>query len=592
MRRMRWFVAIGLLWAAGALFSPARAGVVVLANQTEGKVAFVSIQADGQQTRRSLDRGEVTPLPTATAVDVVFDDGKQSRRRTLRANAIYCFQTDGHKIDLLPHPIPGVPAGDSPACTHDPLYTIPVKILVDDKEPTAQRVWEKRYRQRLAEASAIIERHCRVRFEVVAVGTWASDSSANDLQKLMEDFERKVKPAPARLAIGFTGQHETLEGETHMGGARGPFRPHILIREWGRQVAGSERLEILTHELAHLLGAVHSPESLSVMRPDISDRQSRARSFRIAFDAPNTLVMYLVGEELCRRPLVHLGQLPSATKDQLRAAYTWLAAELPSDPAAPRYLGMLDQSLGLAGESPARLEDAIIGARSVVRAVTAAAQKNHRLLGTGEQAKKDGDALTEHYVRHAAAAARQLPREVATQAFLLGIGVGLDDSKLVPNTPLLGDICQRLESESDRAARLEVLGTPTMRGRHDLAQHFAISAALVVLIGPQGAEGAGIVKELSDSRGQSGFSFVDLSADLSGILFAGAVRDGAVPLSRLEDGFAVADFLPGADGLAEGIGWDDFVHRYGNPPDTRLFQQREAIRRRILALAGYKDHRP
>ncbi len=63
---------------------------------------------------------------------------------------------------------------------------------------------------------------------------------------------------------------------------------------------------------------------------------------------------------------------------------------------------------------------------------------------------------------------------------------------------------------------------------------------------------------------------------------------GKIPLSRLEDGFAVADFLPEPSGLKEGIGWDEFVGSYGNPPDNRLLQAREPLRQRILALPGYK----
>ena len=73
--------------------------------------------------------------------------------------------------------------------------------------------------------------------------------------------------------------------------------------------------------------------------------------------------MYLVGEELRSRtvPSIHLCQLPLATKDRLRGVYRLLAASLPDDPAAPRYLAMLDQSLGLAGDSPERVRAVIAG---------------------------------------------------------------------------------------------------------------------------------------------------------------------------------------------------------------------------------------
>jgi hypothetical protein len=206
----------------------------------------------------------------------------------------------------------------------------------------------------------------------------------------------------------------------------------------------------------------------------------------------------------------------------------------------------------------------------------------------GSQTRRDGDELTEYYVRQGAAAAGRLPRDVAPGAFLLGLGVALDDSPLLRNAPIVGDLLRQIEPKSERAARLAVLGVPTMHARHDLTQHFAVSAALAVLVGPQRAEGAGIVKELADARRGSGFSFVDLSADLAGISFARAVDDGKIPLPRLETGFAVGDFVPEVGELKEGIGWDDFVSAYGGPSDSRFSRKREAMLKRILALRGFK----
>ena len=42
--------------------------------------------------------------------------------------------------------------------------------------------------------------------------------------------------------------------------------------------------------------------------------------------------------------------------------YRLLAAALPDDPAAPRYLAMLDQSLGLTGDPPEQVRAMIVGA--------------------------------------------------------------------------------------------------------------------------------------------------------------------------------------------------------------------------------------
>jgi hypothetical protein len=241
----------------------------------------------------------------------------------------------------------------------EPLCTVAVKILVDQKEPAVQQIWEKRYRDRLAAASDIFERTCHVRFQVVAFGTWSSDDKIHDFLQLVNDFDRKVNPAPAQLAIGFTGQYNTLLKDVHIGASRGPFRSHILIREWGRDITEPERLEILVHEMGHFLGAVHSPEQQSVMRPDISDRQSRLKDFRISFDARNATIMSLIGVEMGKHRLFHLGQLPPATKQQLGGLYRALAKALPSDPAAPRYLAMLEQSVSL---PPGHGKDPIPGA--------------------------------------------------------------------------------------------------------------------------------------------------------------------------------------------------------------------------------------
>ena len=75
--------------------------------------------------------------------------------------------------------------------------------------------------------------------------------------------------------------------------------------------------------------------------------------------------MFLIGEELRSRPLVHLGQLSAATKDQLRPIYTSLAeAAPPRDPAAPMYLTLLNQPPGVLPATPPRLQTVIACATS------------------------------------------------------------------------------------------------------------------------------------------------------------------------------------------------------------------------------------
>ena len=176
------------------------------------------------------------------------------------------------------------------------------------------------------------------------------------------------------------------------------------------------------------------------------------------------------------------------------------------------------------------------GARHVVLAVVQAARENQKLPVRAKDPRapvwRTDDDLTAYYVRRAAAAARQLPPHVGPPAFLLGLGVALDDSNFVRDKPAICEVWQKIESDEQRQTRLLVLGTPTMLKRHNVTRHFTISAALVVLSGPQGAEAAGLGREILDSRSGDGFSFADLCADMAGVLFATHVREGGHPPGR------------------------------------------------------------
>ena len=159
---------------------------------------------------------------------------------------------------------------------------------------------------------------------------------------------------------------------------------------------------------------------------------------------------------------------------------------------------------------------------------------------------------------------------MAAPALLLGLGVALDDSPLLPNTPIIGMLWQQIESPSARLTRVASLGAPTMRGRHDLAQHFAVSAALTVLVGPQGAEDAGI-RQRDDRLARR--QRVQLRRPV-GRPGRHRIRHRRQPVaaSRCPAWRAAspcADFLPEASGLREGIVWKDFVKQYGIPAGRR-----------------------
>jgi hypothetical protein len=119
------------------------------------------------------------------------------------------------------------------------------------------------------------------------------------------------------------------------------------LREWSKHVSEAERLELLVHELCHFLGAAHSPESVSVMRPILGDRQVRLKSFTIAVDPVNALVMNLVADDIRDRGIKSFGQISDTTAARLRVIYEVLGEALPDDPAAKNYLGFLDRRAAL-----------------------------------------------------------------------------------------------------------------------------------------------------------------------------------------------------------------------------------------------------
>ena len=593
---------------------PAEAGVVVIGNHTEMDVDFVVTPAEGEPQQYTLVPKDVLPLHVARQADISFDAGGAKRQLLLEVDSAHFFAGDKESLEL--HRIgsaggspesrgspDGAPATPSPRPSAARLGglsdfyrmgIVPVMIVVDEEQQLVARpIWEKQLRERFEKASDVLERHCRVRFRPVKVGTWDSEDGVLEFDDAIREFEREVVPDPAPLAIGFTSQKYYIRKrrQWQLGAMLGgPLRRHVLIRESTRTLTERERLEVLLHELGHFLGAVHCPYSYSVMRPMLGDRQALERSFRIGFDPGNTLVMCLVASELRTGTVVSFSQLSDHAKRQLRGVYTAMAEALPEDASLEHGIKLLE---GSAPDRPAPFElpaSTVKAARNVVEAIREAAEDNHRRPpGSSEQAggvgKLTGDELTAHYFRRAAAAAAgRAPSESAPDGYLLGLAIGLDDSAILRNDPLTGALARQVESEEDRRRRVAALGRPTMRGRYDVTQHFIIACGLTVVLGPEAAERAGRMRELMDSRQGAGFSFVHLLAHMSGSAFAEHIRSGDVGFSTLAESFRVEDFVPSPHDLDEGLSWKAFCLQYGSLQDARFHRRMATIRERIRSL--------
>ena len=222
--------------------------------------------------------------------------------------------------------------------------TISVRIFVDEEEVRTERLWKETLARRLSQASEILSPYSQIRFSVTKFGFWDTEDGHSDFARSLGEFEREAHPKPAELAIGFTSQYQLKKGRSNLGGTRGPMRTHILIRE-GSRVQEVERLEVLVHELAHYLGAAHSPDRSSVMRPVLGDGQSRARAFKIKLDRRNARIVSLVSSEMVSRNVGTIHKLSLPTKVQVRDLYAEIAGGFPDDEVAGRYVAIMEKSI-------------------------------------------------------------------------------------------------------------------------------------------------------------------------------------------------------------------------------------------------------
>jgi hypothetical protein len=296
-----------------------------------------------------LEPGELASIPYRAGATITPSDPGQPPQ-ALMADTVYVFG-DGPLVpggaqtwvcrpvalavprnwQLVPRQRQALLPAQLPA---DPKQKNVLKVVlaVDDDELTAKAVWEKRYRQRLAAASQVLEYHTGLQIEVVAQTTWVSSNRITDFDQSLAEFERSVRPeGPADLVIGFTSQYELLRGRIHLGGTRGLFASHILIRERSKKMSEVEKLEILVHEIGHYLGANHSGDGNSVMRPMLADRQAVERRFRIFYDPLNALAVNLIAAEYRANQVRRPEELSDATRIKLLAIYAEQARMMPED---------------------------------------------------------------------------------------------------------------------------------------------------------------------------------------------------------------------------------------------------------------------
>lgn len=583
------------LLAAAILLTPflaseALAAVAVVLNQTDAPVRFQAFSSDGDNQGRLVEPGESVPYFSASPLTITFPTASGPQRQPLEPDSIYrltSVASGGRRVRQLRRiGLEGSrPAGSRPgawrAGSGRSDAVIRVLLCVDEEEPMTEALWKARLAERLAKASAIIEAHSGVRFEVAGYAYWRSNNDTVKFEQTLFEFERATQPKRGDLAIGFTSQYRVDRGRRRLGGTRGPLRKHVLLREWSPQVSEPERVELLVHELGHFLGAGHSPEPTSVMRPVLGNRPVRLKREQVRFDAVNTLAIAMVGEEVRRRGVRTLAEVSPTRRAKLQQIYGTLMALTPGEPAAVTLLRRLEGAKRNAASEVVTGKDRVeADAARVVEAVTLAAAANRKLP---VDTRRSGDELSDELVRAAAKTG------VSAKALLIGLGIALDDIGGLRINPRTREMANRIENERQRRRRLNVVGRNTARGRHDTLKHFLVSAALAAMLGEKEANLWGIGKELSDATraGGSGFSFADLAANRSGVRFARGVLSGKLPSVGLARSFRTVNYVPSLEGLEEGLPLSEVLERFGGQGDPRFDAEIAKIDKRIESLPPY-----
>lgn len=304
------------------LSAPAAAGVIVLENRSDEAVTM-QLGAEGA-VELELAPLEVKAFRTNGAVPCVYETKQGQLRYRLEPNQLYAYERDLLGRRLLqavefPEPDDEAPEAGPPAdAAGSGSAKIRVKLYVDEENPQRTGSLQPALLRRVKAASDVIAKNCGVSFEVIEVGRWESDNTADTPDALRRDFAQKVAVEPGELAIGFTSQAAANRRQPYPVELPEPLSSHLLLYDWQGGSTEGERVAILLQQLAGWLGAELTPEQASIMRPLTGEGLPRNRELAFRIDGANTLAMNLVAEQIQNHGARRWDDLDAAVAHQLR----------------------------------------------------------------------------------------------------------------------------------------------------------------------------------------------------------------------------------------------------------------------------------
>ncbi len=574
---------------------PVRAAVVVIGNYTDADIAFTIAEPDEKARSHKVLSNTVVPVYVTGPADIVFTaKGREMKLRLDMYNA-YLFLPDptaDFRLEGLELPGDALDR-DSRAevnpVPRDPPVKVPVTMLVDDVDPRADELWQKELRKRFDEAADVIEKAAGVRFTLTGFDTWKSDPDVKKTSDLLDGLEKAVKAKEGALVIGYSSRKIDEKADPAFGAGRGLNGRHVLIREW-RPRSELERGEVLVHFLAQTLGGVSSPDPGSALREKLGDRYAHRPGAVVRLDPLNALLLNLWGDERRREPGVTFDSLTVSNRARMTRIYKALLKAAPGDPLAIAYLNELDHDVAKKPDPPLKRpapppasakRDEIT--RKVVKAVTARAKLNSE---AGARALT-GDELTAAYIRAAAETAVRLRGPEMVSAFLIALGIALDETGALADDATTAGAVKDIETPEERVERLAVLGNPTLGGRRDLCRRFFLGCAIGELL-QDAAEDAAVGRALLDFHRPANLCVPVLAAELAGITFGRTVQQDVELLHDAHRKFTAIDYLPPTKGLRDCLSAEKFGELYGDSGDARFLAVLADIRKRLKEMKAYK----
>lgn len=577
---------------------PGRAAVIVVGNYTTETVAF-SIAEPGTKARDiELPSNHVGPVYVTGPADLAYTAKGKATKLRLDPYTAYIFLPDddtGIRLDGLEMPGKALERDERPELNpvpRDPVVKVPVTLCVDDTDPRAEQLWQKELRARFDEAAAALEKGTGIRLEFAGFDSWKSDPDAKTTSDLLTGFNNAVKVKAGGLAVGYSSRAFDAKADPTFGATLGLGGRRVLLREWWPK-AEAKRVEVLTHFLAKALGAVGTPDPFSAMREKLDDAYMLQAGAVLRLDPLNALALNIWAEERRRDPDVTIATLSPVNRHRLTRVYKALLKAAPGDVLATGYLNDLDRDFAKVQPDPVAKEpnrpalnldvrDAKV--RAIVRAVAERAKKNAALGAAG----LTGDDLTAAYVRVAAETAITKDGPETVSAFLVALGLALDDTGALLADDLTATFVKQAETPEEQKARIAVLGNPTLGGRRDLCRRFVLGCATGELLSDATAQDTAVVRGVRELRQPVGLCVPAVAAEFAGITFARSARADAEMLRDVIQKFTAAEYLPPMTGLRNGLSAEKFAELYGTSADDRFLAVLIDVRVRIKALRAYR----